>query len=199
MADIRSIAFDAADNSSKNTDRITDKLILLGIPVLCTFGSLTHFIYGWSGKALIAGVFTPVNESVWEHLKMPFWPVLIWWIVSFFASPSRKNIQTGRWLASCTAAILICPVLIIAFYYTYTGALGIEALILDILSMILGIVAAQGAAIYIMKHARITAVHAYISLTILILLAAAFTMFTFVTPQIPLFKDPSTGLFGLGN
>ena len=199
MADMRSIVFDTADNSSKNTNGITDNLILLGIPVLYAFGSLTHFIYGWSGKALIAGVFTPVNESVWEHLKMTFWPMLIWWIVSFFASHSRKIIQSDRWLASCTAAILICPVIITAFYYTYTGALGIDSLILDILSMILGIVAAQGAAIYIMKHARVTAVHAYISLTILILLAAAFTVFTFITPQIPLFKDPSTGLFGLGN
>ena len=36
-------------------------------------GTLLHFTYRWSGRnPLIA----PVNESVWEHMKLLFFPML---------------------------------------------------------------------------------------------------------------------------
>jgi hypothetical protein len=174
------------------------KYVLWGIPVLCAVVSLTHFIYGWSGKTLIAGIFTPVNESVWEHLKMTFWPVAFWWLAIYFVLRRKENIPAARCLTACAAAILICPVVISAFYYTYTGALGIESLTLDIISMILGITAAQLAGLHIMRHARTGPVNSYVSVAILVMLAAVFTIFTFAAPQIPMFKDPLTGLFGLG-
>ena len=34
-------------------------------------GTLLHFVYDWWPNALTA-IFTPVNESVWEHLKLLF-------------------------------------------------------------------------------------------------------------------------------
>ena len=40
-------------------------------------GTLFHFIYEWSGFHPLAGLFAPVNESTWEHLKMLFFPVLL--------------------------------------------------------------------------------------------------------------------------
>ena len=32
-------------------------------------GTLLHFVYGWSGRNLLVGLVSPVNESVWEHTK----------------------------------------------------------------------------------------------------------------------------------
>lgn len=43
--------------------------ILLGIAVISIIGSLMHFVYDWSGKAIIVGIIAPTNESIWEHLK----------------------------------------------------------------------------------------------------------------------------------
>ena len=39
-------------------------------------GILNHFLYRLSGGQAFAALFCPVNESVWEHLKLLFFPIL---------------------------------------------------------------------------------------------------------------------------
>jgi len=46
------------------------KFELLGFVFCCILGTLSHFFYDWSGQNIIVGMFCPVNESVWEHLKL---------------------------------------------------------------------------------------------------------------------------------
>ena len=41
------------------------------------FGTLLHFTYGLSGNNPIVGTFSAINESTWEHLKLLFFPMLI--------------------------------------------------------------------------------------------------------------------------
>ena len=171
--------------------------ILLGIPVLIIIGCLMHFVYEWSGNALIVGIFAPINESVWEHLKLTFWPMLIWWIAGYFILGKNNKISANQWFTSCVVAELVCPLVILCFYYTYTGALGIESLILDIFSLFLGVAVAQCLALHVYKYAKFSEYCLYISITILILLAIAFTVFTFAPPYIPLFKDSLTGKYGI--
>ena len=50
----------------------------IGIFFVITAGSLAHFFYDWSGHASIVGYFTPVNESIWEHMKLLFFPMLLY-------------------------------------------------------------------------------------------------------------------------
>ena len=48
-------------------------LTIAGILCVSILGTLLHFTYRWSGRnPLIA----PVNESVWEHMKLLFFPML---------------------------------------------------------------------------------------------------------------------------
>jgi hypothetical protein len=35
------------------------KWVLCGIPVIFIVGSLMHFVYDWSGKVFIVGIFAP--------------------------------------------------------------------------------------------------------------------------------------------
>ena len=37
-------------------------------------GVISHFIYEWTGENTLAGLIFPVNESIWEHLKLIFFP-----------------------------------------------------------------------------------------------------------------------------
>ncbi|WP_312105386.1 DUF6512 family protein [Lachnoclostridium sp.] len=180
--------------TSKNSDQ---HWILLGIPILFIAGFFMHYIYEWSGNSLIVGIFAPVNESIWEHLKLTLWPMLIWWIVGYILLGKKNNISASQWFTSCTIAELICPLVVLCFYYTYTGALGIESLILDIFSLFLGIAVAQGLALHVYKYARFSPYCLYISVGILILLVVTFTVFTFAPPHIPVFKDSVTGKYGI--
>ena len=54
--------------------KLIDKSIytweIIGTFFIIIAGSLLHFVYEWTGYSDIMGLFTPVNESVWEHLKL---------------------------------------------------------------------------------------------------------------------------------
>ena len=54
-------------------------------------GVVFHFIYGWSGENGVAGLFFPVNESTWEHLKLIFFPILLVSIGEYFIFHTRYD------------------------------------------------------------------------------------------------------------
>ena len=55
-------------------------------------GILLHFTYEWSGDKIIVGLFSAINESTWEHLKLLFFPMVITIIVGYFYEGKRKYI-----------------------------------------------------------------------------------------------------------
>lgn len=59
--------------------RKRDALIVCGVGAIFSLavGALSHFFYEWSGGSTAAGIFFPVNESVWEHMKLVFFPFLV--------------------------------------------------------------------------------------------------------------------------
>ena len=40
-------------------------------------GTALHFLYAWSGQRSWAAVFSAVNESVWEHMKLLYVPLFL--------------------------------------------------------------------------------------------------------------------------
>ena len=52
--------------------------LLTGILFVLITGTLAHFVYEWSGNNFILGFFFPVNESIREHMKLCFFPMLVW-------------------------------------------------------------------------------------------------------------------------
>jgi hypothetical protein len=50
--------------------------------VACTLlGTLLHFAYDFSGQNFVVGLFSAINESTWEHLKLLFMPFLLTLVV----------------------------------------------------------------------------------------------------------------------
>jgi hypothetical protein len=49
-----------------------------GIAFIVVVGSALHFVFEWSGRAIPVAPIAAVNESVWEHLKLGFWPALVY-------------------------------------------------------------------------------------------------------------------------
>jgi hypothetical protein len=181
----------------KTTRNFLAGWILWGIPVLFAVGGLTHFLYEWSGNQIFAGLFTPVNESVWEHLKMSFWPNLLWWLLGYLLFFKKVRIQPAQWILSCGVSLIVAPLVIVSFFYTYTGALGIESLALDIFSLFLGLAAAQVLAYYTYKNVNCSLSCLILSVIVIGLLAAAFLLFTFDPPHLPLFLDMASGRYGI--
>jgi hypothetical protein len=171
--------------------------MLLGIPVLFIVASPLHFLFDWSGKNMIAGLFTPVNESPWEHLKLTFWPILVWWTLGYLLFSRRKERVFGRYAVSCAVSAFVSTVFVAAFFYTYTGALGVESLIVDIISLFLGLFLSIILAQHVYKRTKPGLFAAFIAVVIIMIMAAAFLFFTFTPPHLPIFKDPPTGTYGI--
>lgn len=171
--------------------------ICLGIPFIIVVGSLMHFVFEWSGNATIVGIFAPVNESVWEHLKMGFWPMLVWWFAGYFIYGNNNKHFATQWFSSCAVALVVCPLVVMFLFYTYTSAFGIEVLLLDILAFIIGVIAAQWIALHVYQCANFSSYCLYVSFAIFILMMLFFAVFTFIPPHIPLFLDFSTGKYGI--
>lgn len=181
-------------NNKINKDEIW---ILIGIPILILIGFPMHYIYEWSGNLSIIGVFAPVNESIWEHLKLCFYPMITWWILGYFILRNNTLIHKEKWVTSGTIATIFCPIIIIAFYYTYTGAIGVHNLLLDIFSMILGIIISQCLSLHIYKNMKTNHFLFYVSILLIVFLIFYFTLFTFTPPHLPLFKDSITNKYGI--
>ena len=157
-------------------------------------GTILHFTYNLSGENNFIGSFSAVNESVWEHLKLAFFPMLILGIIEYFFV---KNIS-NNYIEAKTIGIFLAICFIIIAFFTYTGILGVDILILDILIFIISIILGETISYKLMKREKEsnnkTKVLAGI---ILIFLLFSFIICTFNPPKVNLFRDPITKTYGI--
>lgn len=165
-----------------------------GFVFVCIFGTLLHFLYEWSGNNKIVGIFSPVNESVFEHLKLLFFPFLAFAVFQFIFFSSRQK----GFFSSKLIGVLSGMIFITAFYYTYSGIIGKTIMWCDILSFFLGVLVAFTVDWLVLKSEK-TATGLCENLAILSLAAVSsmFFIFTFAPPLIPLFKDAVEGTYGI--
>ena len=69
------------------------KNIILGMFPVAILGTLSHFVYGLSGENRFIGLFFPVNESTWEHMKLAFFPMLLFTMYVSSKSFSKTSIS----------------------------------------------------------------------------------------------------------
>lgn len=154
-------------------------------------GILLHFTYKISNYNQVIGLFSPVNESVWEHLKLLFYPMLC--ISIIFYLKDRKNIQ-NYWFAKMLG-ILAAMMFVVVFFYTYTGIIGKNYIILDIGSFAMSILLGEYVMYKILRINKLYKLEIF-SLIILFIILYFFIIFTKYPPRIPLFEDPVYGTFG---
>ena len=99
-----------------------------GIVLTIIAGMAAHFIYQWSDENLVAALFVPVNESVWEHLKLLFFPMVIY---SIFETLLLHNDFPELFYADAIG-IFIGMLSIVVLFYTYSGVLGRNCTPVDI-------------------------------------------------------------------
>ena len=169
------------------------KYEIIGFIFVSIIGTINHFLFELLGNSVIIGLFCPVNESVWEHQKLLFFPFLIWSIAEYFLLERQNNFFPAK-----TVGITCGIIFTIAFYYSYKGISGGESMFFDILSFYVGVGISFLISYMIVKNYNKSNNHlSNISVLILILISAVFIIFTFAPPLIPLFKDPLTSTYGI--
>lgn len=165
------------------------------VAIICIIlGTILHFLYKWTGENKVVASFSAINESVWEHLKLAFYPMLMLGIGEYFLT---KNIS-NNYIEAKTIGIFIAISFIVIFFYTYTGILGKNFLFIDILSFIFSIMLGEWIAYEIMIMPNGSSMQTKIlSAGIVIFLLISFIVVTYFPPKINLFKDPVDKTYGL--
>lgn len=165
---------------------------LSGFAFTSLFGTLLHFAYEWLGEPVWCAPFSGVNESTFEHMKLLFWPIFVYAIIEsiFFKG------YNSFWCVKLRATLLGLS-LIPLIFYTYNGVIGRSS---DFVNISIFFVAAAAVYIYENKHQEDGAADckspllAFVSMCVIALL---FTLFTFFTPHLAIFRDPISGAYGI--
>jgi hypothetical protein len=165
---------------------------LVGIVFIVVLGGALHFAFdlsgGWRPLALIAAV----NESVWEHLKLGFWPALIYFFIEYrYIKKSSSNFLFAK-----AVGISLIPVAITILFYAYT-AFTEDMLAADLIIFVVAIVVGQLTSYKVLTLSPLPSWVNKLGIVLLILLTIAFGTLTYYAPQLPIFRDPISGGYGI--
>lgn len=157
-------------------------------------GALLRVVYGWSGRGAFTGIFSSVNESAWEHMKLLFVPLFLFSVVQVcLLGRNYPNLPAVRALTALTGLALI-PML----FYTCTGALGWQSAWVNIAVFFLADLAAFALDFTLLRQGRFAAGwQQLLGLAVLWGLAFCFVWCTFRPVRLPLWRDPVTGAYGI--
>lgn len=153
-------------------------------------GTLFHFVYEWTNKSVTAALISPVNESVFEHLKLTFFPLLIFAIFEYFYIGKTHN---GFFYIKAKS-ILLGILSVVVLYFTYTGIIGKNYMVIDIIIFYVSILIST---LYFIKNYKSNEHTNLSGIIILILVSILFIVFTFAPPHIHLFLDETGAFYGI--
>jgi len=155
--------------------------IILRYLFVVLLGVFLHFAYELSGGNPIVGLFALVNESIWEHLKLLFFPMLVLTLWDLFTT-QKNNLC---FLPARTLGILAGMAFIVVVYYTLTGVLGFQLAWLNILIFLLGV----AFAFWVEKKVAhmCNTISVKLAIVILIIFIVLFIIFTIAPPALGIF------------
>ncbi len=165
---------------------------LIGFFAVSVLGVFLHFLYGLT-DSIVAALFSAVNESTWEHMKLLFFPMLMFAITEYFYIGKEYK---GFWcikLKGALLGLLLIPVM----FYTVRGIFGTTP---DWVNIAIFFISVAVAFIYETRKFKANTIPCKYEKTAVIgfcIITATFMIFTFTPPQIPLFMNPIDDSFGI--
>ena len=170
---------------------LNKKFEIFSVIFSAILGTLLHFTFELSNNNLFVASFSAINESTWEHLKLLFFPMLVITILGYFFYSNNKN----NYICSRVLSIFVSLLFTIIFFYTYTGILGFDVTFLDISIFFIAIL--LGEYVFYKNFTNNYICNEKLAIMLLLILLICFITFTYFAPNIGLFKDPITGLYGI--
>ncbi len=159
--------------------------MITGALFVSILGTLLHFAYSLSGNNFFVGLFTPVNESTWEHTKLIFFPMLVY---SLYLNKRLKDTYPCINSAMISGGLL-GVILIIVLFYTYSGIIGFNVDFVNISIFLISVIVS----FYVVYKLTLSCKAEKYKLLLQILnivMIYLFIHFTYNPPGISLFANP---------
>jgi len=160
---------------------------LLAFPFHFAYDKLPNFIFS---------IFFPVNESIWEHMKLLFTTIIFSGIIEYIII-KKKNIKVNNFLLSLFLTALISIPIYLTMFLPIYYKIG-ENFIVAISIMFITISIIEFIGNYILKADNIKYSN-IISLIFIIILYIIFGYLTYYPIEISLFFDPLEEKYGINH
>lgn len=163
-----------------------------GMVFTSVVGTVLHFVFDWTGGNAAVGVFTAVNESIWEHTKLLLVPMALWTLIE---APALRRRHDAFWCAKLRGTLLGI-FLIPTMYYVYSGILGVSSDYVNITIFFVAAAIAYRTESRWLSAPRRTPCRASLVWAVWGAVFLLYAVWTFLPPPIPLFRDPVSGAYG---
>ena len=160
-------------------------------------GAALHFTYELSDfSSNVVAYFSAVNESTWEHLKMVFFPGLVFALVEY----TYVRDQVNNYVVAKTASLFVMPLVIFVGWYIYAPAVGRSIYPVDLALFYLAVFIGQFVSYKLLTRPPLEKKLNNYAMGLFIVMFMVFSTFTFYPPRIFLFENfdlKNTGQYGI--
>jgi len=163
------------------------KNFIIAFLIISGLGTLFHFTYSWTNENMLAGFIFPVNESIWEHLKLIFYPALIYFTTERILN--REKIENN--ISAVAIGIFKGMLTTTVLYYVYSGILGYNVDFINIAIFFISVfvlLKSRNKELVSQKHADINT--KIILVMALLLTALLFAVWSYNPPSLGIFTPP---------
>ena len=154
--------------------------LIIGYLIASSLGVLFHFAYDFIGIDFLKIIF-PSNESIFEHIKLIVFPSIIYMIIDLIITKNKKNV-----FPAYVGGIIVGSVFMVAAYYTYSGIIGFDNSIVNIIIYFISMLI-----VFIYRYKKITLFEGANSVIAFVILIILIELFSFYPADINLFFDKS--------
>ncbi len=167
-------------------------IILIEGLVISILGSILHFTYAWSGRNKLVAIFSAVNESTWEHIKLALSGIFACTLVDVWWLGENPNYWFAKSM-SFLVPVLVIPVL----FYGYRAVLKVKSCLpIDITIFFIASFASSAAFVGMLELAPMGEAGEIASMIISTIVLAMYLSLTRFPLHNFLFRDPVTGKYG---
>jgi hypothetical protein len=168
------------------------KLKIIGVVVAFFLCFPFHFIYD-RFPSFVTSIFAPVNESIWEHMKILFGSIILSGVIQKIIVVSKRLEFNNICFSNFVGAISSIPIFLIIFlpiYYNFG-----HNLVITIIIMFITIVISEYIAYKVMMMKDLYQENKTILYVVIVYII--FTILTYFPINNNLFIDPITGILGI--
>lgn len=169
------------------------KIKIISVFIIFLLSFISHFMYDLLPNTIFSIIF-PVNESIWEHMKLLVTPVLIFSIIEYIVY-KKKDIYFDNFILSYSISMIIGIIIYLIIYLPIHYIFG-HNLIFAVILLFVTFIIIEIISYYIMNYIDIKYSN-NIGIGIIIFIYIIFGYLTYNPIEIDLFYDTSKNIYGI--
>lgn len=169
------------------------KVKLIGVFIIFGLSFISHFLYQWIPNSIFSILF-PVNESIWEHMKLIVTPTLIFSIFEYIIY-RKKNIEYNNFILSYAISIILGIIIYLMIYLPIESIFG-HNMIVAIVILFITFIIVEIISYYVMNYKEIKYSN-IIGVCLVVLMYTVFGYLTYNPIKSDLFYDTEKKIYGI--